>query len=242
MTAASHLREFRNRFMWVALAWVAAGVIAYLLSNSVLDFLRWPITEIAQTRSASINYDSITGAFELKLRITLYLSIVLSSPMWLYQAVAFVTPGLHAKEKKYLLGFIATAFPLFILGAVTGAYIFPQMVELLAGFASPEETTLLQASYYFTFVLNIVVTTGIAFVVPVLMVMCNFLGLLPASVLLKNWKFLVLIICLFAALVTPSADLVSMLIISGLLALLFGTAMVIAWFHDHRKTLRGACN
>ena len=78
--------------------------------------------------------------------------------------------------------------------------------------------------------------------VPVLMVMCNFLGLLPASVLLKNWKFLVLIICLFAALVTPSADLVSMLIISGLLALLFGTAMVIAWFHDHRKTLRGACN
>lgn len=242
MTAASHLREFRNRFMWVALAWVAAAVIAYLLSNSVLDFLRWPITEIAQTRSASINYDSITGAFELKLRITLYLSIVLSSPMWLYQAVAFVTPGLHAKEKKYLLGFIATAFPLFILGAVTGAYIFPQMVELLAGFASPEETTLLQASYYFMFVLNIVVTTGIAFVVPVLMVMCNFLGLLPASVLLKNWKFLVLIICLFSALVTPSADLVSMLIISGLLALLFGTAMVIAWFHDHRKTLRGACN
>ena len=240
MTAASHLRELRNRSIRVALAWMVATVIAYLLSDNVLDFLRWPINGIAQTRSASINYDSITGAFDLKIKITLYLSILLSSPMWIYQAVAFVSPGLHGREKKYIFGFIAATIPLFVLGAATGAYIFPHMVELLSSFASPEDTTLLQASYYFTFALNVVVTTGIAYVFPVLLVLCNFLGLLPAAVLLRGWKMLLLIILLFAGLVTPSADLVSMLIISGLLALLFGIAMAIAWFHDRRSPHKGA--
>ncbi|MDN5721343.1 twin-arginine translocase subunit TatC, partial [Corynebacterium sp.] len=86
MPLSGHLLEGRRRLTRVAAALVVAAVIAYLLSDQVLEVLRAPVVDIAQTRAAAINYDSITGAFDLKLRIAL------SSPVWLYQILAYVAP------------------------------------------------------------------------------------------------------------------------------------------------------
>src|SRR5699024_6307642 len=86
---SAHMREARTRAVRAAVALLIGTVIGYLTSDLVMDVLRAPITEIAESRSASLNYDSVTGAFDLQVRIALYSGIILSSPVWLGEIFGF---------------------------------------------------------------------------------------------------------------------------------------------------------
>lgn len=234
MPLTAHMREARNRAVRAAVALLIGTIVGYLTSATVMDVLRAPITELAESRSASLNYDSVTGAFDLQLRIAVYSGITVSSPVWLAEIFGFLTPGLTTKEKKCTFGFLAAAVPLFLAGCLTGLYIFPRMVQVLTSFASAEDSTILQASYYFDFVFKIVLATGIAFVLPVFLVILNMLGLLSASTIAKGWRVGVVAIVVFAALVTPAADVLSMVFVAVPMVLLFFAALAIAWIHDRR--------
>jgi sec-independent protein translocase protein TatC len=236
MPLSSHLREARTRAARAAAALLVGVVLGYLLSDGILEILRAPISALAESRNASLNYDSITGAFDLKLKIALFAGVALSSPVWLYELFAFLAPGLDRREKKYTFGFLLAALPLFAAGCTAGFLLFPHMVELLASFASEEDSTLLQASYYVDFVLKIVLATGVAFVLPVFVVMLNLLGVLPARTIARSWRIVVVVIVLFSAMVTPAADVLSMFLVAVPMMLLFGAALLIAWCHDRRAS------
>ena len=238
MPLSAHLREARTRAVRAAVALLIGTVVGYFTSDLVMDVLRAPITDLAASRSASLNYDSVTGAFDLQLRIAVYSGIILSSPVWLGEIFGFLTPGLTAKEKKYTFGFLGAALPLFVVGCLTGLYVFPRMVEVLTSFASSEDSTILQASYYFDFVFKIVIATGIAFVLPVFLVVLNFIGLLSARSIAKAWRVSIVGIVVFAALVTPAADVLSMFFVAAPMVLLFLAALAIAWLHDRARGYR----
>lgn len=238
MPLTEHLSEARRRGTRAALA-LAIGIVAgFVLSEEILDLLRAPVEELASSRAASLNYDTVTGAFDLKLKIALFAGIVLSSPVWLWQSFAYVVPGLHRREKRYALGFAAAAIPLFALGCAFGLALFPHMVSLLAGFASDADSTILNASYYVDFVLKVVLATGIAFVLPVFMVMLNVTGLVSAATLVRSWRVIVVVITLFSALVTPAADVLSMFLVAVPMTALFAAALAIAVVHDRRAVRR----
>ncbi|MFT4234462.1 MAG: twin-arginine translocase subunit TatC [Microbacterium sp.] len=239
MPLSDHLREARNRAIRAAIALVVGVVAGYMLSAAILDILREPIEALAESRDTSLNYSSITGAFDLKLKIALTAGIVLSSPVWLYEIFAFITPGLHRREKKYVFGFLGAAVPLFALGCATGYSVFPHVVQLLAGFASTEDSTLLSASDYVDFVLKLVLTTGIAYVLPVFIVVLNLLGILSAKALAHSWRWVVVAIVLFSAVVTPSSDVLSMFAVALPMTLLFLIALAIAQLHDRRLAKKG---
>ena len=232
MPLSEHLREARKRAVRAAVALAVGAVIGYLLSDQILDILRTPVAAIAESRNASLNYDSVTGAFDLRLKIALFAGVVLSSPVWLYQLFAFLTPGLTRREKRYTFGFLFAALPLFAAGCIAGFSLFPHMVELLTSFASEEDSTILQASYYFDFAMKIVVATGAAFVLPVFVVMLNFLGVLSATTIAKTWRVSVVAIVAFSAMVTPAADVLSMFLIAVPMTMLFVAAYLVARLHD----------
>ncbi|MBZ5738619.1 twin-arginine translocase subunit TatC [Nocardioides mangrovi] len=238
MPLADHLREARRRGVRAAVA-LAVGVVAgYLLSDQVLDVLRAPIEQLAESRNASLNYDTVTGAFDLKLKIAIFAGVVLSSPIWLLELFAFVTPGLTQRERKYTYGFVLSAVPLFAAGCTFGFLLFPHMVRVLTGFSSDQDSTILTASYYVDFVLKLVLAIGIAFVLPVFLVALNLLGLLPAATLRRSWRVIVVVIVLFSALVTPAADVLSMFFVAAPMTALFGAAVTIAAVHDRRAERR----
>lgn len=240
MPLGSHVREARRRAVRAAVA-LAIGMIAgFAFSDQVIDVLRAPIEALAASRDASLNYDSVTGAFELKLKIALFAGIVLSSPVWIFELFGFVSPGLTRRERRLTFGFSLAALALFAAGSVTGFLLFPHMVELLASFASPEDSTILSAAYYVAFVMKIVVATGIAFTLPVFMVLLNALGLVSAPTLLRSWRLIVVAIVVFSALVTPSADVLSMFLIAVPMAALFAGALLITHFHDARAARRAS--
>lgn len=238
MPLADHVREARRRAVRAAVALLVGVVVGYLLSEPILDVLRAPIEEIARDRNASLNYDTITGAFDLRLKIAIFAGIVLASPVWLFEVFAFLTPGMTRREKRYTYGFGLTAIPLFLGGCAFGLVLFPHMVELLAGFSSAQDSTILTASYYVDFVTKVVLAIGIAFVVPVFVVLLNFLGLVSAETIRRSWRVIVVVIALFSALVTPAADVLSMFLVAVPMTALFGAAMAITHLHDRRAVRR----
>ncbi|MFC8178938.1 twin-arginine translocase subunit TatC [Rhodococcus sp. 14-2470-1b] len=238
MPLAGHLREARRRATRAAVSLLIGIVIGFLLSDPILDVLRTPVEELAATRAASLNYDTVTGAFDLQLRIALFAGIIVSSPIWLRELFAYLAPGLNEREKKYVVGFSVAAAPLFAAGCAFGFLLFPRMVSVLAGFSSDQDSTILNASYYVDFVMKIVLATGIAFVLPAFLVMLNCLGIVSAHALRRSWRVMVVVIALFSALVTPAADVLSMFLVALPMSVLFGAALVITAVHDKRAARR----
>ncbi|GAA1930195.1 twin-arginine translocase subunit TatC [Nocardioides lentus] len=238
MPLVDHLAEARRRGVRAAAAVLVGIALGFWLADDVLDVLRAPVEQIARDRAASLNYDTVTGAFDLRMRIAVMAGLVLSSPVWAREVFAFLAPGLTRRERLHALGFGLAAVPLFAGGCAFGLALFPHMVELLAGFSAAEDTTILTATYYVDFVLTLVVAIGIAFVLPVVVVMLNVLGLAPAASIRRSWRLIVVVITLFSALVTPAADLLSMFLVAAPMAGLFGVAVLVTHVHDARAARR----
>lgn len=238
MTLGQHLVELRKRLTMIALGIVVGAVIGWFVSPFIWDAMSAPVHAIAKAQNASLNYPNITAAFDLKLQVAIYAGIVISSPLWLYQIFAFLVPGLTGKEKRYTFGFFFTAIPLFLAGCAAGWFVLPHIVGLLTSFAPSGDKTLLVAGDYFSFVLKLVLAIGIAFVLPVFIVLLNFIGIIKAKAILKAWRIALLVILLFTAIATPSADVVSMFLLAIPLVILYFASAGVAYLHDRRVAKR----
>lgn len=240
MPVAAHLDEATRRAVRAAVAVTIGALVGWFLYDPVMELLRAPIAQIATERNASLNFDSVTGAFDLRLRAALVTGLVLASPVWLYQLFAFVLPGLTRRERRYVLGSVGAAVPLFVSGCATGLLLFPHMVSVLTGFAASEDSTILDAGAYVDFVLKIMVATGVAFVLPVVLVVLNLAGVVSARTLMRSWRYALVAIVLFSAMATPSADVLSMFLVAVPMAALYASALLIAGLHDRALARRTA--
>ncbi|SFH68455.1 sec-independent protein translocase protein TatC [Cryobacterium levicorallinum] len=242
MSLAHHLIELRKRLFKSAFGLLAGAAAGWILSDFVMNSLRVPVSLIAtaQNRSATLNFADITSAFDLKLQIALTVGAVVSSPIWLFQIFAFLVPGLTKKEKRYTFGFFFTAVPLFLAGCISGWFVLPQIVALMTSFAPAQDAAFIEAKPYYDFVLKLVLAIGIAFVLPVFIVLLNFIGILSAVSIIKSWRIALVVIVLFTAVATPAADIVSMFMLAIPMILLYFLAAGVAGIHDRRvaKNLR----
>lgn len=255
MSLGEHLRELRKRLFISAIAIVVAAVIAFVnwgwilqlfgvqtefttLTGFVQDGMRVPIDQLAENHNAVISYTTVSSAFDLTVQIGLTLAILIASPIWLYQVFAFLVPGLTKKEKRYTFGFFFSAVPLFLAGGLTGWFLFPHMVELLASFTPKEDAIVLDARYYYDFILKLVLAVGVGFVLPVFLVLLNFVGVLSGKAILKGWRIAILVITLFCAIATPAVDVASMFLLAIPMVALYFAAVAVALVHD-RAVARG---
>ena len=240
MSLAEHLIELRKRLTISAIVILLGAVGGFFLAPFVIDGIRTPINEIAEQRNAQIVYTGVTESFDLRILIAVTIGLIVTSPIWLYQIFAFLVPGLTGREKKYTFGFFFSAVPLFLAGGATGWLLFPHMVVLLTSFSNYEDATLLSARPYYDFVAKLVLAIGIAFVLPVFLVLLNFIGILSAGTILRGWRVALLVIFVFCALATPSADIVSMFLLAIPMTLLYLAAGAVAWVHDRAVARRDA--
>jgi sec-independent protein translocase protein TatC len=237
MSLGAHLIELRKRLFLAALGVVIGMVVGWILSDVVLQALTVPIRELsdAQGRTASLNFTDISSAFDLRIQIAFTVGVVVSSPVWLYQIWAFAVPGMKRREKQYAIGFVLSAVPLFLAGCAAGWFVTPHTVVLLTSFAPQDTTALISARTYYDFVLKLVLAIGIAFVLPVFVVLLNFAGVLSAKAILKSWRVAILVITIFTAIATPAADVMSMFLLAIPMVLLYFGAAGIAWVNDRRR-------
>ncbi|MFF2390155.1 twin-arginine translocase subunit TatC [Agromyces sp. NPDC058104] len=241
MSLGAHLIELRKRLFISAIAIVVGMVAGWVLTDLyVWDALQDPVQRVAEARGddTAIVFQTISSSFDLMLQISLTLGIVISSPVWLYQIFAFLVPGLSSRERKFTFAFFASAIPLFFAGCFAGWFVLPNIVKLMTSFVPEGGETLLTAKEYIDFVLKLVVAIGIAFVVPVFIVLLNFAGVISAASIIKSWRVAILVIVLFTAIATPSADVVSMFMLAIPMIGLYFAAWFIASLHDRRVERR----
>ena len=239
MPLIEHLLELRRRLMWAALGIIAGGIAGWFISDWVLQLLTAPLQQIGG-RPAQINFPSVTGAFDVRFEIAIIVGIVIASPVWLYQIFAFLTPAFTRQEKKYVFGFFFSAVPLFLAGVAAGAFVIPHIVGLMVSFAPGGTASLLDGKGYLDFALRLLLVIGIAFVLPVFLVLLNFVGVLPGRTILKSWRIAILAVTIFTAVATPSADIISMILLAIPMIVLYFVAVAIAIVHDKRKARRDA--
>jgi sec-independent protein translocase protein TatC len=237
MSLGEHLVELRRRLGIIGLSIIAAGVGGWFLADPVWAALSEPVIEIAtrRNRDAEINYTSVTEAFDTKIAIALVLGIVMAAPVWLYQTWAFFVPALKRRERRYAIGFLSAAIPLFFAGVSAGWLVLPNIVILLTSFAPEQSSTLLTAKVYLDFALKLVIAVGVGFVLPVFLVLLNAIGVLSAHTIIHGWRWAIVMISVFTALATPAADVVSMILLAIPMILLYFLAAGLAWINDRRR-------
>ena len=244
MSLGQHLVELRKRLMIAALALVLGMIVGFVITDPVLYLITEPIRVVAATRgdaaSVELMFSTVTSGFDLKLRMSFAIGLIISAPFWLWQLWAFVMPGLTRKEIRYTVGFLVAAIPLFFAGCYAGLVIMPHIVELMASFVPDGAAAFYDAAYYYDFVFKLLIVVGVAFVLPVFLVALNLAGVISGRAILKGWRVAILIAIIFAALATPAADVVSMLLLAGVLIVLFFAAAGVSLLFDRRRAKRDA--
>ncbi len=237
MSLSGHLKELRKRLFWSALFILGGSVVGWFIFDPVFALLQQPILEVAKNRNqiAAVNFGGVTSSFDMRLQVSIFIGVIGSSPIWLWNLWAFITPGLKKRERRFTLGFVFSAVPLFLAGCYLAWISLPAFVQTLIGFTPAGSTNLIDGSLYILFTLRILLIFGIAFVLPVVLVLLNFAGLLTAKSIIKSWRLAVFLTALIAALATPTADPMSMFLLMVPLLALYFVAAGIAAIRDRAR-------
>ena len=237
MTLADHLRELRSRLVKSILAIVAGGVFGLVFYQQIINAFIGPFKDVAESEdlTAEINFGGIADPFVIPLKIALLVGIILASPVWIYQIWAFVTPGLYRNERKWTALVIFTSVPLFLGGIALCFWLIPRGLAVILGFTPDDVANIVLFSDYFGFVMRLILVFGIAFLLPVFVVLLNVVGVLSWAALSNTRRWTVLGIFVFAAIATPTGDPVTMLMLAGPMWILFESAVLVCRFNDRRR-------
>jgi len=240
MSLGDHLRELRRRFVIAASAIAVGSVLGWIMYDRLFTAIMAPLRKMAEERDGlvNINFGGITQPFTVQMQVALFVGVIVASPVWLFQVWGFIVPGLTKREKRTSMAFIGAAVPLFLAGCALAAYAVPNAVEVLLGFTPQGAANLPDAALYLTFVTRFILAFGLAFLLPVFLVGLNVAHVLPARIMLKGWRVAVLLIFVFAAMMTPTPDAWTMLVLAFPMVGFFFAAVGIATLLDRRRARR----
>jgi sec-independent protein translocase protein TatC len=238
MSLGGHLRELRSRLYWSALFIGLAAVGGWFLFEPVFHVLQQPFKDLASSNGirATINFGSITSSFDVRMQVSLFLGIIIASPFWLYNLWAYISPALDRRTKRISRTFVAIASPLFLTGCYIAWVLIPTFVKSLLGFTPTDSSAIISANDYILFILRILIVFGLALVLPAVLVLLNYLGVMTAKSILKGWRIAVFLSALVSAIATPVSDPMSMLLLAIPLIALYLVAAGISVLMDRRKS------
>ncbi len=242
MALGEHFREFRNRLIKSAVATVLTSIAGFFLYEPFIEAISDPLAEINSIdgREAVLNYATPAASFNLMITVSLYIGLVLASPVWLYQLWAFITPALYKKEKLYAIGFVAAAVPMFFIGLAVAWWCIPAAIKALAMFNPQGTTNIMPADIYIAFFIKFMVVFGVAFVLPVVLVGINMMGLIRGRTILKAWRWVIVLVATLAAAVAPGTEPMTMFYLAAPLIIFFFIAIGICMLNDKRRDKKNA--
>src|SRR6516165_4964547 len=242
MPLFDHLRELRNRVVKMALALVAGMAVGFVFFEPAWRLIERPLCRATVNghsgcATPGVNQlilNSPLDPFYLRVKVAFIVGVILSSPVWLYQVWSFIAPGLYAREKRWGYYFLGTAVPLFLVGNALAYLSLGRSMHYLLGLTPSGVSNLIQVDLYMSFVMTMMLAFGIAFELPLLIVMLNLAGILTHE-RFRKWRRVMLFgVFLVAGMANPSPDPITMLILGGACAALIEVAELIVWSHDRR--------
>jgi sec-independent protein translocase protein TatC len=243
MPLFDHLRELRNRIVKMALALIAGMIVGFIFFDQAWRVIERPLCRTtvdghSGCATPGVNQlilNSPLDPFYLRVKVAFIVGVILSSPVWLYQLWAFIAPGLYAREKRWGRVFLGTAVPLFLIGNVLAYLSLGRSMHYLLGLTPSGVGNYIQVDLYMSFVMTMMLAFGIAFLLPLIIIMLNLAGILTHARFRKWRRVMIFGVFLIAGMANPSPDPITMLILGGACAALVEVAEFIVWRNDRRR-------
>jgi len=209
----AHLQELRKRLILSFIAVGAGFVLCYAFAESIFDILAAPLLKMMPT-GGSLIFTSVAEAFFTYMKVAFIAGLMIASPFVLYQIWAFVAPGLYRHEKRYVVPFVLAGSFFFALGIFFGYYVaLPVGFKFLLGFATDFIRPMPSMKEYLSFSMKFLLAFGLVFEFPVVLVLLARIGVVDAKTLARQRKYAILLIFIFAAILTPP-DIISQIMVA----------------------------
>lgn len=229
-----HLSELRFRLIRAALAITIAGFASYHFSEQIFDIIRSPI--LPYLKNMGLVFTAPMDKFMAHVKIAIFSGVLVSAPFWFYQIWKFIAPGLYKNERRYALSFIVSAVFLFLIGILICYFaVLPATFEFLLGFGGTVDQPMITIGEYLSFFITMHLAFGLAFELPLILVILGMFGIVSQDFLREKRRYAIVILSIFAAIVTPSPDAVTMLLLLVPLALLYEIAVILVGFFEKNK-------
>lgn len=244
MTLFDHLRELRYRLIISVAGIVVTAAVAAIFFGRLYGLLTHPYlvgTAGSSNVTQMVNI-GVAAPFVLWLKIVGLAGLIASAPLWTYQIWAFIAPGLLAREKKWALVFVGAATPLFLAGVVMAYFMMPKAIAVMLQF-TPDGAgvaNLVDVPAFLTFLIQMMVFFGIGFLLPLVTVALNLMGVVKATQLAKARTAVIFGCFVFGAIATPSTDPFSMTALALPMSLLYVVAEIICHASDKAKARKQA--
>jgi len=231
MSFLDHLDELRTRLITSFVALAVGFLACWAFITPIFDFIMEPLAAVLEEGVRMI-YTTAPEYFFLQLKMAALAGLILSTPVVMSQVWLFIAPGLYAHEKKFAIPFVVFASFFFIAGTLFGHYILFQVAwAFFAGFGAENEyvefTPRLQDA--FSLYVRLVLACGVIFQLPTLVFFLARMGVASPQFLIRNFKYAFLLCFVFAAILTPTPDPVTMTVMAGPMIALYGLSIGIAW-------------
>jgi sec-independent protein translocase protein TatC len=236
-----HLIELRRRLLWSMLALGAAFAVCLYYAKPIFGFLVQPLLRAGQGK---VYYTDIFEAFFVEVKVAFFAALMIAFPVIANQLWRFVAPGLYGREKKALFPFLLVTPLLFLGGAALAYYVaMPLALHWLLGFQGNvggiERQALPGVGNYLTFATRFIFGFGVAFLLPVLLMLLERAGILTRDQLRKGRRYAIVAAFAVAAVLTPP-DVVSQLMLAVPLVLLYEFSLVAIWFTERKRAKEAA--
>lgn len=236
MSMTEHLVELRKR---ISRSLIALGVgfgVCYYFKDFVFYIITRPLVNVLEKNSRLI-YTGLTEAFFTYMKIAFFASLIITSPFILYQIWKFISPGLLLKEKKYVVPFVVSSSLLFIGGVSFGYFIvLPPAFKFFVSFNNEYLQALLSFKDYLSLFVTFLLGFGLSFQLPIFIFFMTKLGIVNPEILSKQRRYAILIIFIIAAILTPSPDALSQILMAIPLMFLYEISIFVSKFAGKKKT------
>jgi sec-independent protein translocase protein TatC len=230
----SHLVELRKRLVACAIAVAVCFAVTYTFSEKLFEILAYPL-KANLPKGDHLIYTNLPEMFFVYIKTGLVAAVLLAAPFIFYQGWMFVAPGLHKREKRYLLPFVLSSSLLFIGGALFGYFVvFPFGFKFFLGFANEYIQALPSVKQYFSLSVKLLLGFGLIFELPVAAFFLSRLGIISADLLRRQRKYAVLLIFIVAAILTPP-DVITQFMMAGPLLVLYELSVIVVKVAEKKK-------
>jgi sec-independent protein translocase protein TatC len=240
MTMMEHLGELRTRLIISAAAFAVISVITFFFFGSISTFMLRPLCSLPKKQlgpqGCKLIVTGVLEPFLVRLKVTAMVSMIITSPVWLYQLWAFISPGLRSNEKRLAGPFVGSSLALFAFGAVFAYLTLPFGLRFLLGLGGGDLIPFLKADAYLNFVLLLVVAFGITFELPLLLMFLALAGVISLEQLVQHRKAAFVAAFVIGAIVTPTQDPYTMSAMAVPLYLLYEVVVVVLRIRERRRT------
>jgi sec-independent protein translocase protein TatC len=231
MTVLSHLEELRRVLIISIISTTVLAVAAYFFSDRILASLMEPLTNIGQ----KLFFTGVTEAILIKIKISFFAGFLAALPIILWQIWSFIIPALKKNERLYFTFFVLISFLSFIGGVAFGFFgVYRMGVSFLLQFAGPSLTPLLTIDKYISFTISFLVPFGIVFEFPLISFFLAKLELVTYNFFARNRRYAILAVVALSAIITPTPDVITCLIVSGPMYLLFEISVLVVRIVERR--------